>query len=337
MTAIRWTACLDQPASWYGGDEAIRIADNVLLYQRRAGGWPKNIDMATPLAADEATRVAAGKGLADSTIDNGATTTQIRYLARVVAATGLPRFRDAIVVALDYLFSAELPAGGWPQYFPLRDDYSRLLTFNDSATVRVLDLMGEVTAARPGFAFVDAGVRRRATWSVERGTRVILASQVRVGGTLTGWCAQYDPASLEPRGARTYEHPSIDGRETVDVVRYLMRIQRPAPAVVGAVQAAVRWLQGAKVTGWRVAMRPDPGAPRGVDRVLVADPAAPPLWARFYEIGTNRPIYSGRDGVIKYSLAEIEIERRTGYNWIDRFAADLLEREYPAWSKRVGR
>ena len=36
---------------------------------------------------------------------------------------------------------------------------------------------------------------------------------------------------------------------------------------------------------------------------------------RFYEIGTNRPFFCGRDGIKKYSLAEIENERRTGYSW----------------------
>lgn len=84
-------------------------------------------------------------------------------------------------------------------------------------------------------------------------------------------------------------------------------------------------------------MPPDPAAPNGHDRVLVADPAAPPLWARFYEIGTNLPIYSGRDGVIRRNLAEIELERRASYNWIDQFAADLLNTAYPAWKKTLGR
>jgi PelA/Pel-15E family pectate lyase len=68
--------------------------------------------------------------------------------------------------------------------------------------------------------------------------------------------------------------------------------------------------------------------------VLIADPAAPPLWARFYEIGTNRPIYSGRDGVIRYRLDEIEYERRTGYAWVGDWPRTLVEREYPAWRAR---
>lgn len=33
--------------------EAIRIADNVLLYQHTTGGWPKNVYMPAELTADE--------------------------------------------------------------------------------------------------------------------------------------------------------------------------------------------------------------------------------------------------------------------------------------------
>ncbi len=36
-------------------------------------------------------------------------------------------------------------------------------------------------------------------------------------------------------------------------------------------------------------------------------------WARFSEIGTNRPIFAGRDGVVRYSVDEIEKERQDGY------------------------
>ena len=64
-------------------------------------------------------------------------------------------------------------------------------------------------------------------------------------------------------------------------------------------------------------------------------PAAPPIWARFYEIGTNRPIFSGRDGIVRYRLAEIELERRTGYAWYGTYATALVADEYPAWVKRV--
>ena len=65
--------------------------------------------------------------------------------------------------------------------------------------------------------------------------------------------------------------------------------------------------------------------------VIVKDPKATPLWARFYEIGTNRPIFSGRDGVIKYRVAEIEAERRNGYAWHGSWGASVLT-QWPKWS-----
>jgi PelA/Pel-15E family pectate lyase len=69
----------------------------------------------------------------------------------------------------------------------------------------------------------------------------------------------------------------------------------------------------------------------------VADPAAPPLWARFYDIRTNRPMFVGRDGILKTQLSEVEYERRTGYTYLGQFAAGLLQTDYPAWRKRLGR
>jgi PelA/Pel-15E family pectate lyase len=159
--------------------------------------------------------------------------------------------------------------------------------------------------------------------------------QVRVDGGLTAWCAQHDEGTLEPRGARTYEHPSLSGMETVGIVRFLMARATPADArLAPAIDAAVAWLDAAKLTGVRLQEQSAPSTPRGWDRVLIARPAAPPLWARFYEIGTNRPIYSGRDGVIRYRLDEIEYERRTGYAWVGDWPRTLVEREYPAWQAR---
>jgi len=53
-------------------------------------------------------------------------------------------------------------------------------------------------------------------------------------------------------------------------------------------------------------------AGKGRDKFVVADPSAAPLWARFHEIGTNKPIFRDRDGVPKAFLADIGHERRNG-------------------------
>lgn len=73
-----------------------------------------------------------------------------------------------------------------------------------------------------------------------------------------------------------------------------------------------------------------------VVQLLTASPGAGPLWARFYEIGTNRPIFSDRDGQVRYALSEIGEERRTGYLWYTDEPATTLRR-YDRWAARLRR
>jgi len=326
---VQWDNALTQPSAWYASGAAIRVADNVLAYQRSNGGWPKNIDMAEPLEKSAFAAILAAKKQTDTTIDNGATVTQLRFLAKVFDASRQERFKNGFLAGLDYLRTAQYANGGWPQYFPLRRDYSRHITFNDAAMIGVMTLLGDVAAGEAPYSFVDAGRRTSAAQAIDKGLRVILDAQVRVNGRLTVWCAQHDAETRVPRGARSYEHPSLSGLESVGIVQYLMGISKPQPEVVRAIEAAVAWFQTAEVQGQRLIRKPDN------DTVLQPDPAARGLWARFYDINTNRPIFSGRDGVIKYRLDEIELERRSNYSWIGPYATELLAKDYPGWKKRL--
>jgi PelA/Pel-15E family pectate lyase len=104
--------------------------------------------------------------------------------------------------------------------------------------------------------------------------------------------------------------------------------------VVAAVDGAVAWFEAAKLKGIKVTQVSDPQAPRGTDRRIVAEPMAPPLWARFYDLASNRPIFCDRDGVPKANLADIGYERRNGYAWLGTWPEALLEKEYPAWKQK---
>jgi PelA/Pel-15E family pectate lyase len=161
--------------------------------------------------------------------------------------------------------------------------------------------------------------------------------QIKVNGKLTAWCAQHDAVTLAPCKARAYELPSISGRESVGIVGLLMEIDDPKPEVVRAIHEAVQWFRASAIKGWRIDKVSAPSEPRGFDYVLAADPAAPLVWARFYDIATNRPMFVGRDGIVKDRLQDIEYERRTGYAYVGRFAADLLQRDYPAWERQHAR
>jgi PelA/Pel-15E family pectate lyase len=333
---VRWRNILDQPTDWYGTAEAKRIADNVLLYQSDNGGWPKNVEMARVLFDDDKDHLLATRNEAETTIDNGATHTQIRFIALVHEATGDDRYADSARRGIEYLLKAQYENGGWPQFYPLQKGYYTHITFNDGAMVGAMRVLRDTSIGKPPFGFADADLRARSAKAIEKGLDVILKCQVVVDGHLTVWCAQHDEVDFGPRGARTYELPSLSGMESVGIVEYLMDIDHPSDEIKRSIQSAVDWLQQVKIEGVAVRWQRDPSLPRGGDRVLVSDPAAKPLWARFYEIGTNKPMYVGRDGVVREKLADVEYERRVGYDWIGEFAADLLEKDYPAWLKKWG-
>ncbi|MGE0129439.1 MAG: pectate lyase [Blastocatellales bacterium] len=338
---IAWKDCLNQKPGWYAGDEAARIADNVLLYQRESGGWPKNIDMVVVLSEQSKAEIAKQKSADDSLIDNGATYTQMDYLARVFNATKHPirkkGFKDSFIKGLDYLLKAQYENGGWPQYYPRLTGYYKRITYNDDAMANVLELLRRIARKDRAYLFVDEARRAKAEQAVTKGIECILKTQVVVNGKFTVWCAQHDEVTLAPAPARAYEHVSLSGSESAGVVRFLMGVEHPDARIIEAIESAVAWFKQAKLTGIKVIEKPDAAFPNGFDRVVVVDAKAGPLWARFYEIGSNRPIFSGRDSVVKYSLAEIEHERRTGYNWYTNEPAELLETDYPAWrAKRRG-
>jgi PelA/Pel-15E family pectate lyase len=314
---VTWRDAQKQPGAWYSTPEAVRIADNLLVYQRDIGGWDKNIDMAAPLSAEARAKLEKEKHdpASHATIDNESTYTQMRYLARVYTATKDARFAAAFRKGFEFLLKSQYSNGGWPQFYPLRHGYWDHITYNDDAMVGVLETLRAIVNRAPEYGFLSEAERARAKQAMDRGVDCILKTQVTQNGKLTVWCAQHDEKTLLPAKARAYEHPSLSGSESVGIVEFLMGIDKPTPEIKRSIQAALDWFRATKITGIRVVPKPAPGTPKGFDNTVVEDASAPPLWARFYELGTNRPIFSGRDGVIRYSMAEIEYERRNGYRW----------------------
>lgn len=334
---INWKESLKQKPEWYASDEAVRIADNVLLHQHEDGGWSKNIDMARVLTEKERAELAKQRSQRDSNIDNGATYTQLAYLARVYTARKLERHREAFLKGLDYLLAAQYQNGGWPQYHPARKGYYSRITFNDGAMINVMRLLRDISQKKSAYLFVDEERRRKSESAVEKGVELILKTQVLVNGERTVWGAQHDEVTLAPAPARKFEPASLSAGESDDIVRFLMSIKEPDRRVVEAIESAIAWFEKTKIKGLRWVEKRDASKGGGFERVAVKDPGAEPLWARFYEIGTNRPIFAGRDGVVRYDVMEIEAERRNNYGWYVEDPAELLGKDYPAWKKKVSK
>lgn len=334
---IQWKDALQQEENWYGSKEAIRIADNLLLYQSKLGGWPKNIDMAKPITKSQIDEAKASNEnhINETTIDNKATYQQVEYLANVFNATQNKIYKNACIKGINFMLDAQYENGGWPQFYPLRKGYYSHITFNDGAMIGVMRFLQNVVDNK--FSFIDSNLQERCAESIKRGVTAILKCQVKINGTPTVWCAQHDENNFEPTKARAYELPTLSGSESVGIVKYLLSIKNPNAEIIDAINYAITWFEASKIEGIRLIKIDNPAGKNGFDYVVGFDPNnKSPMWARFYELETNYPIFVGRDGVVHYSIGEIEIERRTGYAWLSNWAEDLLTKHYPAWCKKHG-
>ena len=306
--------------AWFAGDSARRIGDVVLSFQTPSGGWSKRVDMfGRARQPGESYYSESDAWSYIATIDNGATTEQLRFLAGLATATNDARHREAFVRGVHHLLEAQFPSGGWPQVYPLQGGYHDAATFNDDATVNVLRVLQDVANGRP--AFVPADVRARAAGAVSRGVEFIVASQAVVNGRRTAWGQQHDPITSAPVRARSYEPASLSGKESAAITDFLLRLPSPSPAVVAAVHAAADWFRRVAITGYAY----------DVKTGLAKAEGGAPIWARMYEIGTDRPIFSNRDGIVLYDWNQLT-DRREGYAWYGTEPADRLRR-YERWAR----
>ena len=310
---------------WFRSDSGRRIAESILSFQTPSGGWSKHVDFAAgSREPGQSYYSESDRWNYIGTIDNGSTTSQLVFLAAAHAATGDERYRAAFLRGVEYLLHAQYPNGCYPQVYPLQGSYHDAATFNDDATVNVLRIFRDI--GRDRYPLVPADLRARVAAGLARGIGCLVESQIVVAGRRTAWAQQHHPITLAPIAARSYELVGLSGRESAGVAEFLMSLPRPEPEAVEAVHAAVDWLRKTQIHGYVY----------DFERGLEARPGAGPLWARLYEIGTDRPIFSNRDGVKLYDWNQLT-DRRQGYGWFGTEARDVLKKYDETWAKRYPR
>lgn len=339
---------LDKAAPWYAETQARHIADVIVSFQIPSGGWGKNMDMSKEprrpgeaFVPNNASRFLSA-GDFDTplepdwnyvgTIDNDATMTQLHFLAKVITAVGVKNsatYRASFLRGMEYLFAAQFPNGGWPQVWPLEGGYHDAITFNDDAMTQVVELMRQAAQGQQEFAFVPQSIRVRAAASFTHGIRCILASQIVVNGTPTVWPQQSDALTLQPVSARNFEPPALCSSESATLMLLLMDdLSHPTLAEQRSIRAAAAWFKKTAIHGQRWSRTP-------AGSQLVPSAGAPPLWARYYQVGTDLPIFGDRDKSIHDQVNELSAERQHGYRWFSPDAQRALDRfekwnlEYP--------
>lgn len=338
---LRATFCLLPCVALVHADAAVAtgsdaVADRMLRAQTASGGWPKHLAGAA-ISYDRAFNEAEERALAqpdradDATIDNDATTREIRHLAAAWQQGGDNRYRDAALRGVDYLLAAQYANGGWPQFHPDHSTYRGQVTFNDNAMTQVVELLQDIAEGRGALQGLMDLRGDAAAQAVTRAIRLILDLQVKINDVPTIWAAQYDEVRLVPATARSYELPSLSTSESVGIVRLLMR-QPPTPRIAASIEHAGAWFAAHAIADTAVERIGEPRK-RPTDVRLVRQQGHA-IWARFYDLTNQQPLLVDRGGTIVSSLAALSQERRTGYAWYGTWAESLLQRDIPQWRQR---
>jgi PelA/Pel-15E family pectate lyase len=311
-------------------------AENMVLVQLSNGGWPKTLDgKIQPIPyQDKWTSEFINDFKAkltdnDATIDNNATTKEIIYLAKAFEQTQNEKYKNAAEKGISYLLGMQYPNGGFPQYWPETKGYFKHITFNDNAMINVLEVLDDISVSKSPFKTVGQSLKENCKVALQMGIDVILKTQIEYKGVKSIWCAQHDHITLLPAKARAYEHPSFTVSESAGIVKFLMSIPEPTDEIKNAINQAMFFFEKLKIKD--TALKQKGESWRDYD--VVYEKNAEPLWGRFHHIENLKPIFSGRDGVIKYSVDEIEEERRRGYKWYGEWVVSLYPM-YQKWHKK---
>jgi len=333
----RWSEIIRKnDAAWFASADAKRIAENVLLYQRDIGGWPKNIQMQEELTEKQKKDLIALKKTAvETTTDNGATCQEMLFMSRMYVQVKDERYRESFIKGLNYLLEAQYANGGWPQFYPLKKGYYTHITYNDDSMVNIMNVVRAIADQTDYYSIKPSKeVVEKCQKAFDKGIECILKTQYKQNRILTAWCAQHDEVTLAPANARAFELISLSGYESVKIVLLLMSIEKPSPEIVTAVKSAVAWFEKTKITNLEE-KRVLNDAGKIVDKKMIPAVNAKPIWARFMDLETNEPFFCDRDGIRKKSIDQIGSERRNGYSWYSDAAQEVLKK-YPEWAVKNG-
>ncbi|MCD8090485.1 MAG: pectate lyase [Clostridiales bacterium] len=305
---------------------AVTLADNYLSWQMDHGGWDKAVESQAAErwnGTDPKNKFSGWSSIEGEpigTIDNSSTYTQMRQIAAVYREVKDDKYKESIEKGLDFIFKLQYESGGLAQVYPRRGNYSDYVTFNDNAMINTLIMLEDMEEGAYPFDsdIISAEYRAKIEECLDKATDYILKAQIVSQGVPTAWCAQHDPVTYEPRGGRAYELPSISGQESINIIKFLMNRKEQTEEIKYAVDCAVEWYKKSEVKGYKY-VKKDP------ENVYFVEDPDSSMWYRFYEINTNRPIFSDRDGIVKYNLLEVGEERRNGYTWAGSWGKNIIE------------
>ncbi len=310
------------------------LAEKMLIYQLPNGGWgkhmsnKKNVDYTQKIDA-KLLKIIKANNNDLATIDNNATSKEINGLIKAFQTTKNQAYLKSAEKGIQYLLSMQYENGGFPQYFPNSSIYRKQVTYNDNAMINALTVLYNVAEGKEGFDVVDPKLKEKSKAALQKGIACVLKTQVLQNGKLSIWADQYNEVSLKPEKARAFEPMSLASGESVNIVKFLM-MQTITPEIEKSIKSAIQWFKESKIDGYTYNVSRESG---NAVRVLSKKEGSA-VWARFYDIPTNKPVFGDRDGSVKFNYEDVSEERRMGYSWYNEAGTKLIENDFPKWLKK---
>lgn len=276
-------------------DVTTSVADLIVALQNEDGGFqvlPDNYEM-----SQKETGLGSMKDV--SSVYNGATTAELKYLAKYITANKPEdsKYQDAFVKGIKYLLTTQRDNGGWSMNPGSESGFNANIEVGNKAMTEVLTLLSDIAILNnQDYVFARKAVNVDEIKSaVEKGNDFIVKSQISNNNKKSGWATQYDKSGNVTMG-HTYERESVSSYTTKDVIDYLMTIHNPSQDIKDAVESAYSWLKDVKIADKEQKVVKDTSMNNGFDVYLVDGSGT---WASnyVYDKATDsyRPLYSDVD------------------------------------------
>lgn len=276
-------------------DVTTSVADLIVALQNEDGGFqvlPDNYEM-----SQKETGLGSMKDV--SSVYNGATTSELKYLAKYITANKPEdsKYQDAFVKGIKYLLTTQRDNGGWSMNPGSGSGFNANIEVGNKAMTEVLTLLSDIAILNnQDYVFARKAMNVDEIKSaVEKGNDFIVKSQISNNNKKSGWATQYDKSGNVTMG-HTYERESVSSYTTKDVIDYLMTIHNPSQDIKDAVESAYSWLKDVKIADKEQKVVKDTSMNNGFDVYLVDGSGT---WASnyVYDKATDsyRPLYSDVD------------------------------------------
>lgn len=303
-------------------EAAVETGMALVKGQLESGGWDNMIEFDPAERRRYRYRVDENDGSRlrnTTTFDDDKSQSALRFLMQLDRVLEFEEgvIHEATMFGLKSFLAAQYPNGAWPQRFselhdsaeyPVveasypeswsrefpGDNYQSYYTLNDNTISDLIETMLDA---------YDVYGEEAALESAKRGGEFFLLAQMPE--PQPGWAQQYT-REMHPAWARKFEPPAISGSESQGVMRTLLllydrtgdeRFLEPIPRAIEYFRSSLR----------------DDGR-----------------LARFYELGSNRPLYFTKDYVLTYS----DDDMPTHYAFIVGSRLDSIEEQYERLRER---